>query len=149
MPGDDILKQETAWLKTFCAQKYDIILDRARGPFGFSQCFGIAQRATIESGGRLLYHEGHADDKITGKKFQRHAWNTFLGEIVDLSETQNPEDGSCTGALGSYENYTPEKSCTVEEVRTVLAQRNGRLDWIVKPEYPEHVGKSGGCDADQ
>jgi len=142
MPTDDELK-EVEWIKAFIAGQLRVVWVRARNPHdpnGNPQCFGIAQHATLESDGRLLYHEGCADDKITGKKSQRHAWNTFHGAILDLSLTQLP-DGSFTNSRETYENYKPKKSCTVDEVRDVLTQRNGELDWIENPDYPEHGGK--------
>lgn len=135
------VEDEVSWLKSFVAEKFALIVTRARNPrdpSGNSQCFGIAQHATIESDGRLLYHEGRVDDKITGKKSQRHAWNTLSGGIVDLSLTQNPEDGTLTDSVKTYENYRPERSCTVDEVRSVLTERNGGLDWIENPTFPEH-----------
>jgi hypothetical protein len=134
---------EQAWLAAFLQDNLVDICRRAMGPyFVTAQCFGIAQWSTLKSEGRLLYHEGHAYDKITHARL-RHAWNTFHGEIVDLSLNLNIADIadiSLVPASDAYEEYKSERAYTWEEVRKVLTQRSNTLDWFQNPEYSAFSG---------
>ena len=64
-----LTKRETAILHKVLAQ---VTPERCR-------CYENAQRATLYSEGKMLYHEG-----TFGGRFA-HAWNSINGKIIDIS----------------------------------------------------------------
>jgi hypothetical protein len=144
--SESLNERERIWLEDFIAvHKAEIWKKAATNPFDpypTPQCFGVAQHATLLAEGRLLYHEGTAcyRDQPNSKP-ERHAWNTFNGERVDLSKNINLADGSEIPASDVYENYQSEQSYAVDEVRARMALRPGVLDFFVRPQYAFRLGQ--------
>jgi hypothetical protein len=111
------------WFAFFLNTYIVSIYTRGRDERGTLRCFAISQQATIESDGRLVYHEGHAHSKIAHNR-QRHAWNTYEGEIVDFSLPPN-----------SYSDHQSEKEYTVEQVKAGL-RSVGQWDWLGDSKEP-------------
>ena len=138
---DEMMQTDAEWIAEFTTKNRADIWARAANPHDPSrrpQCFGVGQHAAVCADGTLLYHEGHASDKITHARL-RHAWNTFQGQIVDLSQNTLPDSGpfDFVPAEDVYENYESEHSYTVEQVEAKLKARTGGLDWFDRPEYPD------------
>jgi hypothetical protein len=87
-------------------------------------CFVNAQRMTLYSDGRFLYHEG-----TFGVTCMAHAWNTINGKIIDVS---------CSlGAVIREDCYSLYKAVGTFTVNDVVANSiKNRLmwNWILEPE---------------
>lgn len=82
-----------------------------------------AQRATLYSEGKMLYHEGTFGGRLA------HAWNSINGKIIDISSsTTIVVPPKAYYLYASHEIYTSE-----EVVRNSVFKNHGAWNWIGEP----------------
>ena len=108
-----LTKRETAILHKVLAQ---VTPERCR-------CYVNAQRASLYSEGKMLYHEGTFGGRLA------HAWNSINGKIIDISSRNAiVVSQNAYYLFESHGTYTPE-----EVVRNSVFKNHGVWNWIGEP----------------
>lgn len=108
-----LTKRETAILHKVLAQ---VTPERCR-------CYVNAQRASLYSEGKMLYHEGTFGGRLA------HAWNSINGKIIDISSRNAiVVSQNAYYLFVSHGTYTPE-----EVVRNSVFKNHGVWNWIGEP----------------
>jgi hypothetical protein len=90
-----------------------------------ARCYVNAQRATLYSDGKLLYHEGTFNGRFA------HAWNSINGKIIDISSSIA---SVIVVPKEAYALYAGCRTCTVNEVmQNATVKNHGAWDWIGEP----------------
>jgi hypothetical protein len=69
------------------------------------RCYVNAQRATLYSEGKMLYHEGPFGGRLA------HAWNSINGKIIDISSRN-----AIVVSQNAYYLFVSHRTYTSEEV---------------------------------
>jgi hypothetical protein len=108
-----LTKRETAILHKVLAQ---VTPERCR-------CYENAQRATLCSEGKMLYHEGTFGGRLA------HAWNSINGKIIDISSRN-----AIVVPQKAYRLFVSHGTYTSEEVaRNSVFKNHGVWNWIGEP----------------
>jgi hypothetical protein len=108
-----LTKRETAILHKVLAQ---VTPEQCR-------CYVNAQRATLYSEGKMLYHEGTFGGRLA------HAWNSINGKILDISSRD-----TIVVSQKAYYLFVSHGTYTSEEVvRNSVFKNHGVWNWIGEP----------------
>jgi hypothetical protein len=108
-----LTKRETAILHKVLAQ---VTPERCR-------CYVNAQRASLYSEGKMLYHEGTFGGRLA------HAWNSINGKIIDISSRN-----AIVVSQNAYYLFVSHGTYTSEEVvRNSVFKNHGVWNWIGEP----------------